>query len=281
MYSKISRYIYAINFNKQETKDRIVLLDQRNTEIQYIVFNQNEFFTVIKLQDIQSIKNNYGLTDDEVINALFQTDKETILQNKYLYNDVFQFGNIQQLYNYFVSNLKMQQLQFNRYFNNEYQLSSKGVYKNIDYKIQGQVISQLDVKSMIDQLKQIKYTKLFDRLLINFVDKITQRDSNGVGGNVVYNEYGYKIVINIEVGRGSSFRTLLHQLGHCYQKFYLDNKQVEQLYDYVLLNGDKIYCQRDSQFLDIDQFIPQFFAEYYYEQLNEQSRKFVQENILI
>ncbi len=104
------------------------------------------------------------------------------------------------------------------------------------------------------------------------------RDSNDVRGNRVSNQYGYKNVINI--GDYDVLFTLFHELGHIYQEKYLTKDEIEKIYDHVLTHNDTINCTYGDLFLQENDCIPEFFANYYTNELNKESKKFVEDYIL-
>ena len=203
---------------------------------------------------------------------------EEIEKNINFYEIIFVFQNIKELYGYFVNKEKMEEQEFQKYFNTDYSETKKVTYKNIDITIEKDFERVNDIKKAIDKISKIKYKDLFDGLLINFKSKITERDDHDIGGNRVSNQYGYKNVINIE-----DFlieESIFHELGHIYQEKYLTKDEIEKIYDCVLEKSSTIFCPKRNNYLDIQECVPEFFANYYTNELNEESKKFVEQYIL-
>ena len=170
----------------------------------------------------------------------------------------------------------MQLNQFQQLFDSNYSDYDQFVYKGINVKVSQQFERKQDVKKTIDVIKQKIKADIFNNMLIVF-DDIFQRDSSNVYGNRVDNQYGFDNVLHI-----SSYNMLyniFHELGHIYQDKYLTTEQLQAVYDFVTQHQYQIDSY-DDYFLNYDQCVPQLFAMYYDNQLNDELNDFVESNIL-
>ena len=279
LYIKIAREIYAINFNKYQQKDRILLLDkQNNCKIQYVVFLKQQNYILIKVNDYEKITEKYGFDEDQIVNIFSQSEAIDIKNNPFLYQQLFLF-NKEQLFNYLVEKIGMQIQQFQTYFKFSTQKVKNYNYKNIEFTIYDNCIQFQQAKYYIDEITKIKYKDLFNKLKINFVTSITEKDSFDVGGNRVKNINGFNNVVNIE--NKLILKSLFHQLGHIYQQKYINNQQFQGIFNFVLDNQQNISIDGDYIFFE-DECIPQLFCNYYYNynQLNSFTKKFIQDQLL-
>lgn len=279
LFNKISRQIYAINFNKHIQKDRILLLNQYNKfQIQYVVFLKFKKFIVIKTNTYDVINKSYGFNEDQIINIFSESSYVDIKNNKYLYSEYLQL-NDEQLCHYFIDKVGMQIQQFQNYFKINVNKNKTFKYKNIVFTIYNNCIDYQDAKYCIDEILKIKYSSIFRKLKINFIQRITERDSNNVGGNIASNINGFNNIINIT--NTNILKSLFHQLGHIYQDIYFNHTEIQKLYDKLLDNQDNINVYGDYLFIE-DQMIPQLFSSYYYnkQDLNKFTRDFIQKEIL-
>lgn len=278
-YIKIAREIFAINFNKYEYKNRILLIDkQDDCKIQYVVFVETSKYILIKVNEYSKINKAYGFDEDQIINVLSQSDIKAIKDNQFLYQQLFQFDK-KQLFDYLVDHIGMQIQQFQNYFGFVTQKVKSYNYKNIVFTIYNDCISIQQAKYCIDKIVKIKYKDLFNKLKINFINSIVEKDSCNVGGNRVKDIGDFNNVINVE--NHLILKSLFHQIGHIYQQKYINSKQFQEIYSFVLDNQQNINIDGDYIFFE-DQCIPQLFCAYYYNnnQLNIFTKKFIQEKLL-
>ena len=272
---KIAYDLYAMNFNQLKENDRIILSDQNNNP-EYVIFENSNQYHVIKLKNIKDIIKQSNINEDDIFDIIVLGKFEEIEKNINFYEIIFVFKNIKELYNYFVNKEKMEEQEFQKYFNTDYSETKKVTYKNIDITVEKGFERVNDIKKAIDKISKIKYKDLFDGLLINFKSKITERDDHDIGGNRVSNQYGYKNVINIE-----DFlieESIFHELGHIYQEKYLTKDEIEKIYNTMLQKN--VCCFSRDIYLQINNMVPEFFANYYTNELNKESKKFVEDYIL-
>lgn len=278
-FYKIARQIYAINFNKYQHKDRILLLDKQNSyKIQFVVFIKQDKYKLVKVNEYEKINKAFGFNEDQIVNIFSQSEFKDIKNNSFLYQQIYQFDK-KQLFDYLVEKVGMQIQQFQDYFGFTTQNVKIFNYKNIVFTIYNDCISFQQAKYCIDEITKIKYKDLFNKLKINFVFYIKEKDSCDVGGNRVKNISGFSNVIN--VGNKLLLKSLFHQLGHIYQQKYINNKQFYEIFDFVLDNQQDINIDGDYIFFE-DQCIPQLFCAYYYNynQLNNFTKNFIQDKLL-
>lgn len=72
---------------------------------------------------------------------------------------------------------------------------------------------------------------------------------------------------------------IYHSYGHFLQKHIFDKQKIEQIYQNYLENSDVFNLPHDYSIVQTE-CIPQLVAHYFLNQLNEEAKKFVQENVL-
>lgn len=266
--------LYMLNRKTAHRHSKIFLTNQNN-ESEYIILNFDDSFYVIKLKKIRNISLDKNISKDLFLSIIFKGFVSEIKEYDFIDKD-FYFENIKELYGYFVNEIMIDEIEFQKYFNTDYSESEKFCYKNIYVSVEKNFKNKDKVKNIIDGILKLKYKDLFDNLLITFKGKITEPNDKELGSSRVSNQYNYNNIIN--VGNTKTTFNIFHELGHIYQEKYLTKDEIEKIYNTMLQKN--VCCFSRDIYLQINNMVPEFFANYYTNELNEESKKFVEQYIL-
>ena len=100
---------------------------------------------------------------------------------------------------------------------------------------------------------------------------------NGICSVLVQNENMKTICITVK--KKNLSYNIYHAFGHFIQKYGLNEYQIQKIYQQYLQKSDILNLPHDYSIIK-NECIPQLIAHYFLDQLNDQAKKFVQENIL-
>ena len=137
------------------------------------------------------------------------------------------------------------------------------------FEICGQTFSKLKYFNFGYHVLQIDVRDEFDFKCIGQIN----------GSCWVADNNKYLKIVGITVKKKNLAYNIYHTFGHFLQKYIFNEQKNQRIYQQYLENSDIFSLPNDYSVIK-EQCIPQLMAHYFCNQLNGQTKKFVQKNIL-